>query len=260
MKNLVCTASRKGGVGKSTGARVIGETLRRYKPDALLADGNGSVGQFVQYLGLRDARGKLVNPQPEPEGVRSFNLHGDERDRDEILRLLESGRDTIFVDLPAESLPMLDRLARELDFFGLVESSGYQLTLVSPVTPYRASVRDVQDALALAPHAQHVIVRNLGFGDPANPARGDLGDFKLWDSSRTRQAALDAGAIIVDLPKCKSGVLAALDDRSLSFESGLKIGVLDIADKQRLFVWLRAAQAAFAPVFALLGVSMEAGI
>lgn len=257
MKKIVCTISRKGGVGKTATARVIGETLRRRLPGALLVDGNGSVGQFLQYLGLRDGRGKMVDPQPEPEGVRAFDMHGDERDRDSLLRLLESGFETIFADLPAESLPMLGRLARELAFFDLVESSGYQLTLISPVTPYRASVRDVQDALALAPRAQHVIVRNLGFGDAANPARNDPGDFKLWDSSRTRQAALDAGAIIVDLPRCKSGVLAALDDRSLSFESGLKSGVLDIADRQRLFVWLRAAQAAFAPVFALLGVSME---
>ena len=112
MRNIIATISGKGGVGKTTLARLIGETLRERAPNALLVDGNGSVGQFLQYLGERGTDGKLASPQPEPEGVRVFNLHGDERDRDQILNLLESNRDTIFIDLPAESLQMLERLQR----------------------------------------------------------------------------------------------------------------------------------------------------
>ena len=63
MKKIVCTVSRKGGVGKTATARIIGETLRRYKPDALLVDGSGSVGQFLQYLGLTSC-------EPRPRIVR----------------------------------------------------------------------------------------------------------------------------------------------------------------------------------------------
>jgi len=257
MTNLIFTISGKGGVGKTTTARIIGEALRERDPKALLADGNGTVGQFLQYLGARDGKCKLIHPQPEPEGVRMFNLHGSERDRDQILNLLESGYETIFADLPAESLGKLEALQRELSFFDLVKSYGYQVTLISPVTPYRASVRDVQDALKLDERTKHVIVRNLAFGDAEDPSKNEPGDFKIWNDSNTRKAAIERGALIIDLPKCKPGILAALDDESLSFQEGLKPGVLDIADRQRLFVWLRSAQVAIEPIFAMLGMGLR---
>ena len=158
--------------------------------------------------------------------------------------------------MPAESLQMLERLQRELAFFDLLESSGYALTLISPVTPYRASVRDIAGILNLDSRAKHVIVRNLGFGEHANPVRGDQGDFGIWDGSKTREAALALGAILIDLPKCKSGVLAALDDASLSFEDGLKSNVLDIADRQRLHVWLSTAKKAIEPALTAIGIGM----
>jgi len=253
-KHLMMTNSGKGGVGKTTTARLLAETLRVRCPGALLVDGNGSVGQMLQYLGTRKS-GKLVSPQPEPDGVRVFDLHGDERDRDELLALLESGAETILVDLPAESLHMLSRLDAELSFFELVRQNGYALTLISPVTPYRASVRDIQTALALVPAARHIIVRNLAFGDPENPTKSDPGDFGIWNESKTRQQAIAMGAVIIDLPRCKAGILAALDDESISFAAGTRSPKLSIADRQRLHVWLRGANAALEPVVESLGLA-----
>jgi hypothetical protein len=259
--HVIIILSGKGGVGKTTVARSVGETLRDRRPDALIADGNGSIGQTLQFLGARGDDGKLLDPQPEVGGVRVFSMHGDERDRDQFAALAESAATLILADLPAESLSIVARLQEEIALFDLFAERGYEVTLAVPLTPYRASVRDVADALSLTTSvgASLVVVRNLAFGAAEDPSRGDPdGDWGIWLRSQTRARVIDAGALVIDLPALRSRIMAALDDRSMTFADAQTSSEIGIADRQRLAVWLRATRAAFEPLMATIAPNIAA--
>ncbi len=66
----------KGGAGNSLVARLLAEMKREAEPVTWLVDGDGEVGQLVQYLGRRDPGGRLVREQRGDEGVATFALHG----------------------------------------------------------------------------------------------------------------------------------------------------------------------------------------
>jgi hypothetical protein len=251
-RKLVMTLSGKGGVGKTTVARVLGEAARERDPHAVLVDGNGGVGQMLQYLGARGTDGKLLNPQPSLGGVEVFSLHGDERDRDRFLEFLTTNARTIIMDLPAESIRVLERMRDELAIFSLIEEHGFEIIMVSLLTPFRASVRDIQDALSLHPSARHVVVRNLFFGQAEDPSRNEPGDWGIWLSSKTKGQAEKLHAVSIDLPALRARIAAALDDDSLGFSSGVKSPQLSIADRQRLQVWHRSTMAAFGPAVDLI--------
>ena len=247
-KQLILTIGDKGGTGKSTFTRLLSELHRKAKKETLLVDADGTVGQLIQFLGERDDKGKLKPDQSATAGVEYFSLHGDETDRDHLTSILESGANTILVDLPAASITVLKGVEEDLGFLALVKRYKYELTLVSVITPYRASVRGVRDVIDLAPEAVHVVVRNL--------KEGDEDDFELWDDSEARKRfeALGARGIMIDLPKLKPRISAKLDAKNIRFLDAPDTKDLVLADRSRANKWLEVATANLGPAREALGL------
>ena len=104
-KKWIAVTSAKGGVGKSVFARLLGEVLRKKLSGVSLFDGDGSVGQMIQYAGTR-TDGKLDNPQDPLKGVGSFKFlsHGSESVMRDALRALTTdlanAPGPVLLDLP----------------------------------------------------------------------------------------------------------------------------------------------------------------
>lgn len=252
-KRLVILTSGRGGVAKSTTARALGEWYRDESKDALLVDGNGSVGQIVQFLGSRDPKtGDVMDPQP-PDGVRVFQLHESETARAQLVDVLESGKGIVLVDLPAESLDVLQAVEREYGLIALAGSFGYRLTLVTPITPFQASILNVASMLEFGNGSvDRVVVRNLMFGE------GDRGaeDFVLWDGSELEAQAKSVGTRIVDLPKLRLKVMAQIDARSIPFglAADLNKSPLPLSYRSATNTWIAKVREAFEPAKDVLGL------
>ena len=246
VKRLILVIGDKGGTGKSTFSRILGETHRQAEKSTLLVDADGTVGQMLQFLGERNADGRLV-PQPQSrDGVTVFTLHGTETDRDNLTELLKSGAETIVVDLPAVSLTILRNVQNDIDYLRLVDETGYALTLVSLLTPFRASIRGIGDALELAPKATHVVVRNLNSGDED--------DFELWEASAAKKTLAERGGMLIDMPRLKARIAAKLDKDNIRYHDAPDASVLTLADRSRSRKWLDEAKKNLEPAHEALGL------
>jgi len=242
----IFVTSRKGGVSKTKIARLIGEMHREAETGAILVDADMAVGQFAKHLGLRGEDGKLLVPQPI-EGVFTLDWHNNVKARDEIANYLAYGKDMI-VDMPGGSLDGLKALDDEAGLFGIVEASGFEVTFISPVTPWVETWSDAQKVRKSFPSAAHVIVVNHDFGDDD--------DFKRWTASETRRELLAGGSREIDLPLLKSGVAADIAFHRLRFHNAPN-QKLDVLDRGRAYKWLIAAKSAVSQVADLLAIPSE---
>src|SRR5512143_2166836 len=100
MKRWIMVVSDKGGTGKSIFSRAVADRLRRATANALLVDGDGTVGQLLQFYGERDDTGRLREQTPE-HGVMPFLMTGGIKDRDALVNMLDYDKPVVLCDLPA---------------------------------------------------------------------------------------------------------------------------------------------------------------
>ena len=172
MKRWIMVISDKGGTGKSIFSRALADRLRRDRIDRLLVDGDGTVGQLLQFYGERDEAGRLREQSPE-SGVMPFMMTGGVKDRDALVNMLEYDKTVVLCDLPAGSITFTRQLEHDVGLFDLVAQHGYRLTLVNVISPYRAATRTVSQMIELGgDRADYVVVENAWFGDQE--------DYILW--------------------------------------------------------------------------------
>lgn len=256
MKRWILVTSGKGGVGKSLVARLLAETKRESEPRTWLVDGDGEVGQLVQYLGQRDAEGRLLRAQRGDAGVATFALHSwrDEAGMRELLdgliRPLREAPGDVLVDLPAASLAVLAALEREAGLSAGAARLGYRPTLVVPISPMQASRLSIADAL-LGDGYDVLAVRSEFWGND--------GDYRRWMQSALRGRLLERGGREVTIPRLRGWIVVDLDERHLPFAAGTRPGVLDYPDDEMLSRWLIQARAALAGAGELLGLPAVVG-
>jgi hypothetical protein len=132
---LIVSMGDKGGSSKSTLIRLIAERHMTLATQGLcLADGDGSVNSLWWFH----------------QNAELFSFHGDLTERDKLVnRILRRREPLVIADMPAMAITKLREIADEYDFVEMVRASGYRITLVAPITPYREPTVDLQEVIRL---------------------------------------------------------------------------------------------------------------
>jgi hypothetical protein len=228
---LILTHGEKGGVGKTTVARIIADFLNSRKVSFRAFDAEGSTGQLLRFhrtetlpVDVADATG--IGP------VLDYAMDG-------------AGRRIALVDLGARSG---EDLRSWLYRGGALEEAGsghLGITVVYVLGGAVDSVGHLKECFqALGRDVSYVAVRNYGVA----------GKFDIYDQSNIRKEILAAGAKEIALPALDGAVYQSVDRSSLPFSSfaestGTTAG---FTEKRYCRTWLRECFAALEPVSDLL--------
>lgn len=255
MKRWIMVASDKGGTGKSVFSRALADRLRRERVEALLVDGDGAVGQLLQFYGDRDDS-KPVSKQSPSTGVMPFSMAGEVKDRDALVNMLAYQREVVLCDLPAGSLTFLKQMEWELGVFELLTAQGYQTTLVNVISPFRASIRTVIPMLDLGrDRADYVVVENAWFGE--------RDDYLLWygddgmPASKGKLLLEERQGITLRMPRLEGRTCALIDAYNLRYSAAREDPRLAIADRSRIHRWLKSMDSELDKAARLLGIEAE---
>jgi len=255
MKRWIMVISDKGGTGKSIFSRALADRLRRDRIDSLLVDGDGTVGQLLQFYGERDDAGRLQEQTPD-RGVMPFLMTGGVKDRDALVNMLEYEKPVVLCDLPAGSITFTRQLEQDVGLLDLVTRQGYRLTLVNVISPYRASTRTVSQMIELGgDRVDYVVVENAWFGDQ--------GDYILWYGgdgvpvSKGKIMLEQQQGITLRMPRLEGRTCALIDAYNLTYCAAADDKRLPIADRSRVHRWLKAMDSELDKAGEVLGIAKE---
>ena len=255
MKRWIMVVSDQGGTGKSIFSRALADRLRRNRINALLVDGDGTVGQLLQFYGDRDDAGRFCEQSSE-SGVMTFAMTGGVKDRDAFVNMLEHDKAVVLCDLPAGSITFTRQLEQEVGLFELVALHGYQLTLVNVISPYRASTRTVSQMIELGnSRADYVVVENAWFGEQD--------DYILWYGgegvpvSKGKVLLEQQQGIALRMPKLEGRTGALIDAYTLPYSAAKTDKRLTLADRSRAHRWLQALDSELDKAGEVLGIATD---
>lgn len=259
-RRLILISGQKGGVGKSTFARILLDSLRRRGRSVAAFDGDGAVGHLLQYYGEKQ-NGKLALSQNPLLGVVSYDLRH-RRDRERLLESLHVDASVLLHDLPAGAL---NSITEAVDVTGqsavaLVDAArqmGYATTVVIVINTDKASARAVETTIeAFGDKARYVVVKNLN--------GCTLDDFIVYDGfddamgRRTgggaRRAAQAAKATELVMPEVFRTTSVKLDLWSLRFRDAVSDPHMHIQDRTRISQWMAIMDAEIDKAGKRLGV------
>jgi len=225
-KYIYIIITDKGGTGKTLFSRTLAYKLIADGKEPLLVDGDGEIGGLYQFY--KDAL--------------TVRFTGTEKDRDQLMNILDSKKDTILVDMPAASITSLAIFNEDVKFFDEIKKEGYTLVLINVFTPFKASIRTIKQMIELAgDNANYVAVQNAHYGDDD--------DFFLWygDENSSLQPAKSklsleqAGGLEIKFHKLQTGVLVAMDQTNINFAEAMgDQSPLKRVHKSRLHGWLKS--------------------
>lgn len=227
-KRLVFCHGDKGGVGKSTFARVLAEW---YSDNA------------VQWQGFdTDAtNGHLCRFYPAHTVPVILSEDGS---IDQILNAATGDRNVLLVDLGARTGDIIQRWCQETDLLSVKDELGLAITicfLLDPVKDSTSLLKEVTDHFA--DHCSYVLVKNQ-----ANGLR-----FSLYDGSNTRKRLLtELQAVEIELPELLSITYQQVDEGNLGWSAASKNTKLQLAARQRVKGFLKQAFAQLEGVKGLL--------
>lgn len=245
----------KGGSGKTTAARLVLDRLRqRENAKVAAADGDGAVGQLLQYHGARTAEGRLCDPQDPINGVLPFDIRDlDSKDRG-VETLLQAGADHLLADLPGGALDELAEMSRRgaAELMREFAQAGYAPTVVLTTTPMFATARALKRIHdTLGDSVNYVVIRNLFF------AR-DRDDFVFLDKGEGLRRVLELGGVDITLPALQPRVYAMLDYHSLTVSAALASdSPLGRRDRKHVQEWREDVDAQLDEAAGLLGLTLQ---
>jgi hypothetical protein len=243
-KRLILVSGQKGGVGKSTFARILLDSLQRRGRSVGAFDGDGAVGHLLQYYGEKQ-NGKLALKQNPLLGVEMYDLRH-RRHRERLLESLHTNASVLLHDLPAGAL---GSITEAVDVTGqsamaLVDAAkqmGFTTTVVIVVNTDQASAQAVETTIkAFGDKAHYVVVKNLN--------GCTLDDFIVYDGftdalgKRTgggaRLAAQMAKATELVMPEIFRTTSVKIDLWSLRFRDAVSDPHMHIQDRTRISQWM----------------------
>ncbi|MEO9655052.1 mobilization protein [Marinomonas sp.] len=209
----------KGGVGKSMTARLLAQFYIDHEKPFLGFDCDSSHGTFSRFYS------EFASPI----------IVGEDDSLDGMLAALEEKPDhDLIIDLAAQAAQPLGKWIEETDVFGLLEELGYQVCLWHVMDDGADSVALLDKLLDRysEPSLDFIVVKNLGRGN----------DFARFEKSDTYSKAQARDALIIELPKLQTKLTQKIDFNNSSFWAvANNRSIMNIAERQRMKVWLRNA-------------------
>ena len=236
---VIWVSGGKGGVGKTTTARILTDLLLD-KTDRIYGyDCDPINPQFkrfydADYLPLTSADRKTADSAVEALAER-----------------IESKQhDYIIIDSPAGEIDMLGQLEERFAFISSLQNMAARLTRVLVMSTTLESVNLLEKAIANArglPVA-HVAVRNLHFGGPHY--------FDVYNRSPVKTELEKQGGMTVDFPELGAIASDSIDKQSLTYlEATEKESGLPTMRRSMVYQWRNNVRREFAKAERLLGVS-----
>jgi len=238
---LIVLAGR-GGTGKTLLVRWICERAFDAGRTVVIADGDRTNRTLPLYFD-----GVLAPPSADDPAVRRWV--------EAIINRMATERFDVVLDLGGGDM-VLKHLAAELDLQAMLEEAGIDVTLLHLAGPEVESLGYLASVEAQGPHgaplfapARTAVVLNEGL------VAEDLDSAEVFQPIRAHavfRAALARGAEVVPMPRLK--VAYEVNRRHLSFAAAAAGATADglppmtPTDRQRVKLWLRAMDAAFAGI------------
>lgn len=190
---LVIVAAQKGGVGKTTTARLLLHWLADSKRQHAAFDSEFPGGSLARFYPKST---EVVDTSKVADQARIFDT------------LASSREGTVLVlDLRAGTFFDVLTLMEDLHIFRDAREGAYKLVVLHVLGSSVESVQEIEETLDRFSGATHVAVRNVASG--ANMGR--------WDASRTRERFLREGGLEIEIPSLDPLAYQAVDDASASF-------------------------------------------
>ncbi|NER27623.1 MAG: chromosome partitioning protein ParA [Symploca sp. SIO1C4] len=236
-KQLVIITADKGGTGKSTFARALLDYIRRSKIACFAFDGDSRNSQLYRHY-------KDLAP-----GVERINLTSDEGMDELIDSLPDVNEPLVLIDLPAQGGLSLEKLQEDAGLLYALEATGFELTIVSVLTPVKDCVAALKNVLEhYQGSAKYVAVKNLFFGESEK--------FVIFDKSNTREQFLKRGGQTITMPSLYPAVFELIDQHNLTFNEALQnTSVVSLSRRMRLQKWMRTLDAQLEKASPALGLN-----
>ena len=231
LPRLVICHGEKGGVGKTTVARVLADYLTENKLSFRAYDAEGATGPLMRF------HGQIAEPIEFADAAGIAPV---------LDYLMDNGGPRLaLVDLGARAgADLKSWLYRG----GALEESAegrLRLTIVYVLGAAVDSVGHLKECLAaIGKDVKYLIVRNLGVA----------GRFDVYEQSHTRQELLSIGAKEIELPSLDSVVFQSVDQSSLPFSNFASdiSGKFSFTERRYCRTWLRECFAAIQPAAGLV--------
>ncbi|MBS1859527.1 MAG: hypothetical protein JST11_29400 [Acidobacteria bacterium] len=228
---LILTHGEKGGVGKTTVARVIADFLNARDVSFRAFDAEGATGQLLRFhpdesMAVEVAHAAGIAP------VLDYVMEG-------------AGKRLALVDLGARSGEDVREWLYKGGALEEVEASRLGITVVYVLGGAVDSVGHLKECFAaLGRGVNYVIVRNFGVA----------GKFDVYDNSNVRRELLEAGARELSLPALDGTVYQSVDRASVSFSAFAEGqgGNVGFTERRYCRTWLRECFAALEEAAAVL--------
>lgn len=227
---LILTHGEKGGVGKTTVARVIADFLNSRGIAFRGFDAEGSAGQLLRFHAAETAAVDVAHAA-EIAPVLDF--------------VMEGGKRIGLVDLGARSGEDVKNWLYRGGALEEADAARLGITVVYVLGGAIDSVGHLKECYAaLGREVNYVIVKNYGVAEK----------FEIYDQSKVRKDLLAAGAREIELPALDASVYQAVDRASLPFSSFAENvgGNFGFTERRYCRTWLRECFTALEEVATVL--------
>ncbi len=217
MSQIHFVGGEKGGVGKSTVARLLVQYCIDQKRDFTVLDADQSHGEMLRFYA---------------DFAQAVNLE-DADDADRIFEVAAEREQNLIVDLPSQSQRQLDRWLTDGGILELAREEGIPITFWHVLDDGKDGVNLLDRALdnyGSDDNVQFIVVKNEGVG----------ANFGYFERSDACVKARQRGARFVVLPALSRKVMSKIDHQDLSFwaavnrTGGESLGRME---RQRVRVW-----------------------
>ncbi|MBC8164346.1 MAG: hypothetical protein H7Y20_00580 [Bryobacteraceae bacterium] len=214
---LVIAHGEKGGVGKTTVARVIADYLNSREVTYRAFDAEGSTGQLLRFF---------------PDETAPIDLASAASVSPVLDYLMEGGKRLALVDLGARSGTDLKSWLYRGGALEEAESSRLGITLIYVIGSAVDSVGHLKECFsALGRDPNYLMVRNLGVASK----------FEVYDQSNVREEILAIGGKEITFPGLDPFVYQSVDRASVSFAAFAdnQGGNFSYTERRYCRTWLR---------------------